>query len=82
MYNIYIKRAAEIYGVTKTREIYQKAIDDLPDDQTREMCLRFAELERKLGEVDRARAIYSHCSQICDPRVNPDTQYIFFVINN
>lgn len=34
------------------------------------MCIRFAELERKLGEIDRARAIYAHCSQMCDPRVS------------
>jgi pre-mRNA-splicing factor SYF1 len=27
-------------------------------------------LERKLGEIDRARAIYAHASQFCDPRVN------------
>ena len=27
-------------------------------------------MERKLGEIDRARAIYVHCSQICDPRVS------------
>lgn len=42
----------------------------LPDRQTAEMCLRFAALERKLGEIDRARAIYVHASQFCDPRVN------------
>lgn len=34
------------------------------------MCLRFADLERKLGEIDRARAIYAHASQIADPRVS------------
>lgn len=34
------------------------------------MCLRFADLEKKLGEIDRARAVYAHCSQICDPRVS------------
>merc|ERR1719515_586424 len=34
--------------------------------------MRFAELETKLGEIDRARAIYSHCSQMCDPRVAGD----------
>ena len=28
-------------------------------------------MERKLGEIDRARAIYAHASQFCDPRVNP-----------
>ncbi|XP_077986681.1 pre-mRNA-splicing factor SYF1-like [Glandiceps talaboti] len=71
MFNIYIKRAAEIYGVTHTRAIYENAIEVLHDDHAREMCLRFADLERKLGEIDRARAVYSHCSQICDPRVTP-----------
>lgn len=30
MFNIYIKRAAEIYGVTYTRAIYQKAIEVHP----------------------------------------------------
>ncbi|XP_045203954.2 pre-mRNA-splicing factor SYF1-like isoform X2 [Mercenaria mercenaria] len=68
MFNVYIKRAAELYGVTYTRPIYEKAIEVLNHDQAREMCIRFADLERKLGEIDRARAIYAHCSQICDPR--------------
>lgn len=36
---------------------------------SREMCLRFADLERKLGEIDRARAVYMHASQMADPRV-------------
>ncbi|XP_029660132.1 pre-mRNA-splicing factor SYF1-like [Formica exsecta] len=69
MFNIYIKKAADIYGVPKTRQIYEKAIEDLNDENTREMCLRFAEMETKLGEVDRARAIYAYCSQICNPRM-------------
>ncbi|ENN78651.1 hypothetical protein YQE_04824, partial [Dendroctonus ponderosae] len=69
VFNIYIKRAAEIYGIPKTRQIYEKAIESLPEKDTRQMCLRFADMETKLGEIDRARAIYSHCSQICDPRV-------------
>nr|XP_042118778.1 pre-mRNA-splicing factor SYF1-like [Peromyscus maniculatus bairdii] len=68
MFNIYIKRAAEIYGVTHTRGIYQKAIKVLSDEHAREMYLRFADMECKLGEIDRARAIYSFCSRICDPR--------------
>ncbi|XP_060096701.1 pre-mRNA-splicing factor SYF1 [Heteronotia binoei] len=68
MYNIYIKRAAEIYGVTHTRSIYEKAIEVLSDEHAREMCLRFADMECKLGEIDRGRAIYSYCSQMCDPR--------------
>lgn len=71
LFNIYIKKAADIYGVPKTRQIYEKAIEVLTEDNCREMCLRFAEMETKLGEIDRARAIYAHCSQVCDPRVSP-----------
>jgi pre-mRNA-splicing factor SYF1 len=29
--------------------------------------IRFAKLERKLGEIDRARAIYAHISQFTNP---------------
>ena len=36
------------------------------------MCIRFAEMETKLGEIDRARVIYGHCSQMCDPRIHQD----------
>ena len=70
MFNASIKKAAEIYGLPKTRQIYEKAIEVLKSDaDVREMCLRYAEMETKLGEVDRARAIYAHGSQISDPRV-------------
>nr|XP_039253689.1 pre-mRNA-splicing factor SYF1-like [Styela clava] len=72
MFNIYIKRVAEIYGVTHTRPIYQRAIESLEDAQARDVCLRFADLEQKLGEIDRARAIYAFCSQMCDPRTTAE----------
>ena len=42
------------------------------------MCLRYATLERKLGEIERARAIYAHASQFC----NPKTQQEFWQIWN
>lgn len=72
LFNIYLKKAADIYGVTRTRQIYQKAIEILDDREAKEMCLRFADMETKLGEIDRARAIYAHCSQMSDPRVAAD----------
>ncbi|XP_028758613.1 pre-mRNA-splicing factor SYF1 [Neltuma alba] len=69
MYEIYIARAAEIFGVPKTREIYEQAIESgLPDKDVKTMCLRYAELEKSLGEIDRARGIYVFASQFADPR--------------
>lgn len=69
MFHFYIAKAATMFGVTSTREIYERAIEVLQDKDARVMCLRYAEMERKLGEIDRARAIYAHGSQFCDPRV-------------
>ena len=71
MFTIYIAKATANFGLPATRPIYERALEVLPDKQTAEMCLRFASMERKLGEIDRARAIYAHASQFCDPRVNP-----------
>ncbi|PWN48002.1 hypothetical protein IE53DRAFT_307129, partial [Violaceomyces palustris] len=72
MFTFYIAKATANFGLAATRPIYERAIESLPDKQTAEMCLRFANLERKLGEIDRARAIYSHASQFCDPRTQPN----------
>lgn len=77
MYNVYIKKAVKICGIPKTRQIYEKAILDLEVEGSRLMCMKYAELETKLGEIDRARAIYVQCSQMCDPRVLSWTFLIF-----
>ncbi|KAL7750276.1 pre-mRNA-splicing factor syf1 [Sorochytrium milnesiophthora] len=71
MFKYYISKAQSFFGVTATRDIYQKAIEVLPDREAKEMCLQYADLERSLGEVDRARAVYAHGSQFCDPRTHP-----------
>lgn len=44
-------KVESLYGVTRTREVYQKAIEVLPDEGAKKMCLLYAALERKLGEV-------------------------------
>ena len=70
-FNFYINQSASNFGLTSTRPIYQRAIEILPDREAKDMCLKFAEMERRLGEIDRARAIYGHGSQFSDPRTNP-----------
>ena len=71
MFTIYIAKATANFGLPATRSIYERALEVLPNKQTAQMCLRFAGLERKMGEIDRARTIYAHASQFCDPRVEP-----------
>ncbi len=72
MYNSYISHVTQYFGVTQTRPIYESAVATLPDIAAKGMCLRYAELERKLGEIDRARALYQHASQFSDPRTDTD----------
>ena len=71
MFNFYITKSASNFGLTSTRPVYERAIAALPDKEAKEMCLKFAEMERRLGEIDRARAVYGHASQFCDPRTTP-----------
>ncbi|KAI5327141.1 hypothetical protein L3X38_026537 [Prunus dulcis] len=73
MYEMYIARAAGIFGIPKTREIYEQAIKSgLPDKDVKTMCLKYAELEKSLGEIDRARGVYIFASQFSDPRSDVD----------
>ena len=72
MFEILITKSASNIGLTSTRTIYMDAIAALPDKEAAVMCVKFAEMERRLGEIDRARAIYGHASQFCDPRVQPE----------
>lgn len=72
MFNFYITKSASNFGLPSTRPIYEKAITTLPDSEAKDMSLKFADMEKRLGEIDRARAIYGHASQFCDPRTSPD----------
>jgi len=74
VYDVYVGRAAAMFGVVKAREIYHQAICEggLPDEDARAICVRFADLEMGLGEVQRARALYVYASGFTDPSTHPD----------
>jgi pre-mRNA-splicing factor SYF1 len=66
----HIRKAEEFMGAPRAREIYERAVEALPDVQVKDMCLRFAAMETKLGEVERARAIFTHAGGFCDPSLH------------
>lgn len=39
----------------------------LSDEDCKVIYMKFAELEKKLGELDRARALYIHASYLSNP---------------
>ena len=68
VFNLYIAKATQFYGVARTREVYERALERMtPGQLLVQLGLRFAKLERKLNEVERARGIYTHLSQFCNP---------------
>ncbi len=72
MYRLYITKVEQYYGITKTRPVYERAIGELKDEMSKALCLEFSAMERKLGEIDRARGIFRHGSQFADPKRDPD----------
>jgi hypothetical protein len=49
MWQLYIKKAGSVFGVTFTRSLFEKAITALSDKDAKVVCLEFAELERKVS---------------------------------
>jgi pre-mRNA-splicing factor SYF1 len=68
LYRLYIKKVEQHYGITRTRPVYERAVAELSDNMCMLLCIEYADMERKLGEIDRARAILQHGSQFADPR--------------
>ncbi|KAK1937242.1 putative XBA-binding protein 2 [Babesia divergens] len=67
MIKLYLAKTTEFYGVMQTRKVYQETLEFVDDDITRELCAMYIRMERGLGEIDRARAIFRYCAQVCDP---------------
>ena len=48
--------------------MYERAFERLePNQLLVQLGLRFAKMERKLNEAERARGVYMHLSQYCNP---------------
>ena len=73
VYELYVQHAMDAFGVPKVRSIYDTAVEqeDLPNEVVLHLCCRYAQLERKLGEIDRGRVLYVHASQFADPAAEP-----------
>ncbi|KAL0793818.1 hypothetical protein Bca101_065195 [Brassica carinata] len=72
MYEMCIARAAELFGIEETREIFKEAVESssgVSENDVKMMCIMFAEMERRVGEIDRARGIYRYASQFEDTQL-------------
>eukprot|EP00871_Galdieria_phlegrea_P005263 jgi/Galph1/5738/GphlegSOOS_G4312.1 len=68
MFQLYISKSAKLYGLSRMRVGYEQAIEKLQGAAVVHLCLEYAEIETRLGEIERARAVYSHGAQLADPQ--------------
>jgi len=79
LYDALLAKSSLLFGVSKVREVFEKALErgatspgGLPDLDALQLSRQWAALESRLGEVDRARAVYSHASSLANPLTAPD----------
>jgi pre-mRNA-splicing factor SYF1 len=67
MYRLYAKKVEQHFGITKVRPVLERAIAELSDDQARQLCIEFADIERKLGEVGSVCSLFGCWCAVCLP---------------
>ena len=79
LYDALLSKSSALFGVSKVREVFETALEreaaapgGLPDADALQLARQWAALESRLGEVDRARAVYSHASSLANPLTSPD----------
>lgn len=75
IFHVWVASACRLFGASKTREVYKYAVDMFGNKgdnmKCAEWCIRFAKLEAKLTEFERARSVFIHGTQYADPAVFP-----------
>ncbi len=66
-FKLYISKVSEHMGITKTRSLYEKALTSLEEDDIITIGLEYASVEKRIGEIDRAREVFVYLSQYCEP---------------
>lgn len=69
-----LTKALEYFGISQMRVLFEESFKTFTEeDQVTTFGVVFADIERKLGEIDRSRAIHQYTSQYIDPR-RPETE--------
>lgn len=80
IFNLHLAKTTQYFGIMSARQLFERAFTLLRGLHLIQVGLRFAKLERKLGEIDRARTIYSHLSQFCNPNSQENQSKLFWSI--
>ena len=69
LFIVYMQKVCDYFGIIKARILFEADFSIFTEtEQVIDIGLQFANIERKLGEIDRVRSIYQYISQYCDAR--------------
>ena len=58
IFNLYLAKITKYFGIIKSRQLFERSFTLLQAPDLIQVGLRFSKIERKLGEIERARNIY------------------------
>lgn len=60
VYDVYVVKVMEFFGVVKVRDVFTRVVDDgeLLNDVSKMLMIRFVEFECKFGEIDCVCVLY------------------------
>ena len=58
IFNLYLAKITKYFGIIKSRQLFERSFTLLQAPDLIQAGLRFSKIERKLGEIERARNIY------------------------
>ena len=67
---VYVSKVYKFSGITQTREIYQRALEVLEGEALVPVGIEFANVEKRVGEIDRARGVFRYLGQFSEPNVD------------
>lgn len=67
LFRLQVAYAHRYFGVSRAREVYKKALELLSGEALVPIGIEFAGVERRLGEIDRARSVFRYLTQFVEP---------------
>ena len=76
MFLVYMQKICDFFGIMKMRTMFEAGFEifTIPQ-QIIDLGIQFANIEKKLGEIDRVRSLYQYISQFCDPRKSDQQKF-------
>ena len=82
IFSVLISKVSKYFGITKTRNYFNLILNEIDSIQIVEIGLKYVSIEIKLNEFERARKIFEHLSQFCNPEIEENVKTFWEIWRN